>query len=248
MYRRQVLPAVPHLVETVQVLTKHFLYCNIALLLPSLSIGSVRKAGLLIVKQGSNHILPVTKVFSNRVHGCMHMFDLKKRGWYMSLQVEGTFRDGTKLVTVHNPFTRENGDLALALHGSFLPGVHLWADLGFLWANRYSWVCSFWWWKCHCHLFLIPSILWFFCYSVYAVPPLSAFPVLLEEALPGQMFVAPGKIICSAGRRAVILSVSNQADRPIQVSILFSEIWATSGLHGPNFCISSPNLSLCRNH
>ncbi len=40
----------------------------------------------------------------------------------MSLQVEGTFRDGTKLVTVHNPFTRENGDLALALHGSFLPG------------------------------------------------------------------------------------------------------------------------------
>jgi urease len=95
----------------------------------------------------------------------------------MSLQVEGTFRDGTKLVTVHNPFTRENGDLALALHGSFLP-----------------------------------------------VPPLSAFPVLLEEVLPGQMIVAPGKIICSAGRRAVILSVSNQADRPIQVSILFSEI------------------------
>jgi urease len=42
-----------------------------------------------------------------------------------TVQVEGTFRDGTKLVTVHNPFTRENGDLALALHGSFLPGVHL---------------------------------------------------------------------------------------------------------------------------
>jgi len=73
-------------------------------------------------------------------------------------------------------------------------------------------------------LFLIPLILWFFCYSVYAVPPLSAFPVLLEEALPGQMIVAPGKIICSAGRRAVILSVSNQADRPIQVSILLSEL------------------------
>ncbi|KAH8963484.1 hypothetical protein BDL97_04G013900 [Sphagnum fallax] len=91
-----------------------------------------------------------------------------------TVQVEGTFRDGTKLVTVHNPFTRENGDLALALHGSFLP-----------------------------------------------VPPLSAFPVLLEEALPGQMIVAPGKIICSAGRRAVILSVSNQADRPIQVGSHF---------------------------
>ena len=38
------------------------------------------------------------------------------------VQVEGTFPDGTKLVTVHHPISREDGDLALALHGSFLPG------------------------------------------------------------------------------------------------------------------------------
>jgi urease beta subunit/urease gamma subunit len=37
------------------------------------------------------------------------------------VQVEGTFPDGTKLVTVHHPVTREDGDLKLALHGSFLP-------------------------------------------------------------------------------------------------------------------------------
>jgi urease subunit gamma/beta len=37
------------------------------------------------------------------------------------VQVEGTFRDGTKLLTVHAPIVREHGDLALALHGSFLP-------------------------------------------------------------------------------------------------------------------------------
>lgn len=37
------------------------------------------------------------------------------------VQVEGTFLDGTKLVTVHHPISREDGDLALALHGSFLP-------------------------------------------------------------------------------------------------------------------------------
>lgn len=37
------------------------------------------------------------------------------------VQVEGTFPDGSKLVTVHHPIARENGDLALALHGSFLP-------------------------------------------------------------------------------------------------------------------------------
>ena len=37
------------------------------------------------------------------------------------VQVEGTFPDGSKLVTVHHPIASEDGDLALALHGSFLP-------------------------------------------------------------------------------------------------------------------------------
>src|SRR5438270_1059471 len=37
------------------------------------------------------------------------------------VQVEGTFADGTKLVTVHPPIVLEHGDLDLALHGSFLP-------------------------------------------------------------------------------------------------------------------------------
>jgi urease subunit gamma/beta len=37
------------------------------------------------------------------------------------VQVEGTFPDGSKLVTVHHPIAGENGDLKLALHGSFLP-------------------------------------------------------------------------------------------------------------------------------
>src|SRR5262245_52377193 len=37
------------------------------------------------------------------------------------VQVEGTFPDGTKLVTVHDPICRPDGDLAVALHGSFLP-------------------------------------------------------------------------------------------------------------------------------
>ncbi|KAF5189930.1 Urease subunit alpha [Thalictrum thalictroides] len=38
-----------------------------------------------------------------------------------TVQVEGTFPDGTKLVTIHNPIASENGMLELALHGSFLP-------------------------------------------------------------------------------------------------------------------------------
>lgn len=37
------------------------------------------------------------------------------------IQVEGTFPSGTYLVTVHNPVASEDGDLARALYGSFLP-------------------------------------------------------------------------------------------------------------------------------
>ncbi|AKV02367.1 Urease beta subunit [Labilithrix luteola] len=37
------------------------------------------------------------------------------------VQVEGTFEDGTKLVTVHDPIALDDGDLNLALYGSFLP-------------------------------------------------------------------------------------------------------------------------------
>src|SRR6478752_2953845 len=37
------------------------------------------------------------------------------------VQVEGTFPDGTKLVTVHGPIATDAGDLDLALYGSFLP-------------------------------------------------------------------------------------------------------------------------------
>ena len=39
------------------------------------------------------------------------------------MQVEATFPDGTKLVTIHDAIASENGNLELALHGSFLPGA-----------------------------------------------------------------------------------------------------------------------------
>jgi urease subunit gamma/beta len=39
----------------------------------------------------------------------------------VEVQVEGTFPDGTKLVTVHRPIALATVDLSLALYGSFLP-------------------------------------------------------------------------------------------------------------------------------
>ena len=41
-------------------------------------------------------------------------------GLIAEVQVEGTFPDGTKLVTVHHPVVEEDGNLELALYGSFL--------------------------------------------------------------------------------------------------------------------------------
>ena len=89
------------------------------------------------------------------------------------VQVEGTFPDGSKLVTVHHPIVAADGDLALALYGSFLP-----------------------------------------------VPALSAFAESLpgsEDPLPGEVAVAEGDIELNAGRGVVRLTVTNLADRPIQV-------------------------------
>jgi urease subunit gamma/beta len=51
---------------------------------------------------GMNDVLP-------NVHEMIH-----------EVQVEGTFPDGTKLVTVHDPVCRESGDVSLALYGSGL--------------------------------------------------------------------------------------------------------------------------------
>ena len=41
------------------------------------------------------------------------------------VQVEATFPDGTKLLTVHSPISKQDGDLQLAMEGSFLPVPNL---------------------------------------------------------------------------------------------------------------------------
>src|SRR4029453_18887074 len=46
------------------------------------------------------------------------------------VQVEGTFPDGTKLVTVHHPIVEGPGNRALALYGSFLPPVATGSGVG----------------------------------------------------------------------------------------------------------------------
>src|SRR5712672_1779327 len=88
------------------------------------------------------------------------------------VQVEGTFPDGTKLVTVHHPIASADGNLSLALHGSFLP-----------------------------------------------VPALTLFQSDRNDhdPEPGLVTAQAGELELNQGRDAVVLSVTNLGDRPVQV-------------------------------
>jgi urease subunit gamma/beta len=55
-----------------------------------------------------------------RILGRVHVMDGVPE-MIVEVQVEGTFPDGTKLVTVHAPIAVDRVDLTLAFHGSFLP-------------------------------------------------------------------------------------------------------------------------------
>ena len=105
------------------------------------------------------------------------------------VQVEGTFPDGTKLVTVHHPIAADDGDLALALHGSFLPVPEL---------GRFADAPVD-----------VPG-----ARTAQAVGRAEAPAAAL---VPGEVLVAPGSIELNAGREAVTLQVTNLADRPVQV-------------------------------
>ncbi|GKE96468.1 urease, partial [Tanacetum coccineum] len=84
--------------------------------------------------------------------------------------VEGTFPDGTKVITVHDPVSSENGNLELSLLGSLLP-----------------------------------------------IPSLEKFPIIEGDMIPGELLLRKGHILLNSGREAVILKVTNDGDRPIQV-------------------------------
>src|SRR5262245_4836956 len=89
------------------------------------------------------------------------------------VQVEGTFPDGSKLVTIHHPIALEHGDLTLALYGSFLP--------------------------------------------VPARKETGAAAGESRSRPPGAVMAAEGDLELNGGREAIVISVTNHGDRPIQV-------------------------------
>eukprot|EP00922_Rhytidocystis_sp_ex-Travisia-forbesii_P049101 GHVS01073117.1.p1 GENE.GHVS01073117.1~~GHVS01073117.1.p1 ORF type:complete len:966 (-),score=126.58 GHVS01073117.1:88-2925(-) len=119
------------------------------------------------------------------------------------VQVEATFPDGTKLVTVHDPICRPDGDLQLALYGTFLPVP----DLSLFQAHQQQQT------------------------GLSSTPPPSVHPTTIlqmnlvkqhgRELVPGELRVAPGVVMLNEGRAVVTLHVSSHCDRPIQVGSHF---------------------------
>jgi urease subunit gamma/beta len=106
------------------------------------------------------------------------------------VQVEGTFPDGSKLVTVHHPIVAEHGDLELALYGSFLPVPARHPDTERSEAEGPPLTRSF---------------------------ADSAAQDDGAHVIPGEVLPAAGKIALNEGRDAISIAVTNTGDRPIQV-------------------------------
>ena len=73
---------------------------------------------LELIRDG--HSVAALMDLGRRILGRVHVMD-GVADMVAEVQVEGTFADGTKLVTLHRPIDLERVDLTLALHGSFLP-------------------------------------------------------------------------------------------------------------------------------
>jgi urease subunit gamma/beta len=112
------------------------------------------------------------------------------------VQIEGTFPDGTKLVTIHNPIVAEHGNLELALYGSFLPiPVRLKPDATVVTVRSAAGVPP----------------------DAGVRPDAGVASGFSRTDKPGEIFCAPGDIVANEGRDVTRLSVTNTGDRPIQV-------------------------------
>jgi urease subunit gamma/beta len=105
------------------------------------------------------------------------------------VQIEGTFPDGSKLVTVHNPIVAERGNLELALYGSFLP-----VPTAGLTTSAEATVVK----------------------KAGATTD-NATTTIDNAGTPGEITCAPGEITANEGRETVKIAVTNRGDRPIQV-------------------------------
>lgn len=149
------------------------------------------------------------------------------------VQVEGTFGDGTKLVTVHSPVVLESVDCELALYGSFLPVPKKWKNVNQNAALTSSNASI----KLNETDTLGDEILPFQTVSTQGSSGLSIQDGVSSlhdasinsslkplEIIPGEVRIKPGTIHLNRNRAQTLLKVSNMGDRPIQVGSHYSFI------------------------
>ena len=108
----------------------------------------------------------------------------------VEVQVEGTFPDGSKLVTVHHPIAAEHGNMELALYGSFLPVPD---RAGLKTSTTME------------------------ARTTLEATTTRTSGVVPTFRSAGEIFPADGNVILNEGREAVQVKVTNRGDRPIQV-------------------------------
>lgn len=133
------------------------------------------------------------------------------------VQVEGTFPDGTKLVTVHTPICTERGDPALALYGSGLTPAG-----GRTKPAKVAPIPA------------APELLLDSESELESEPEYQSEPGLSQDApsppdtpdapqppapapAPGEILTAPHPLILNQGRSSIEITVLNNGDRPVQV-------------------------------
>lgn len=135
------------------------------------------------------------------------------------VQVEGTFPDGTKLVTVHTPICTERGDPALALYGSGLTPAGG--------RTKPAKVVP---------IPAAPELLLDSESELESEPEYQSEPGLSRDApsppdtpdapqpqpsapppAPGEILTAPHPLILNQGRSSIEITVLNNGDRPVQV-------------------------------
>lgn len=154
-------------------------------------------------------------------------------------QVEATFPDGTKLITLHHPVCQEDGDLELCLRNTFLPipAFSLFKDHpeeGMIPGQVRAFLCS------HIYFLGLLCLLWYLFLSSPSPLPFSLLSslffslislfFLLSFLFPSlipiyflmflfflQIISPEGNILINTGRKLIEIPVTNTADRPIQV-------------------------------
>jgi urease subunit gamma/beta len=114
----------------------------------------------------------------------------------VEVQVEGTFPDGSKLVTVHHPIAAEHGNMELALYGSFLPAPVKAGLKGSTTTDHAS----------------VPTT-----DRAGVVPTMDKISVVPTFRSAGEIFPGDGDLVLNEGREPVQVKVTNRGDRPIQV-------------------------------